>query len=152
MSRMSLNCFLKSCYCTAWRRFRGNKNMFSSILPLCFIRPLPLVGGPGPPVRPPGPVLGSLHGRPPLRLHAGLEGAGHHAHQPGTDVHFQSQPGPLQVGRQQQGGRGGRRRRRRVGVRGRHQPEQGGGEARGRHGVSAAPGGVEGLQDGSVTV
>lgn len=109
--------------------------MFLSILPLCLIRPVPLLGGPHPPVRPPGPVLDSLHGHPPLRLLAGLEGPGHHAHQPGADVHLQGFSGPLQVGRQRPGvGLGGRRR---LGVCGGHKPERGGGEARRWHGVSA---------------
>lgn len=119
--------------------------MFPSILPLCLIRPVPLLGGPHPPVRPPGPVLDTLHGHPPLRLHAGLEGPGHQAHQPREDVHLQGQPGPLQVGCQLQGGRV--RGRRRLGVCGRHKPEWGGGEARRWHGVSAGPRGVEGLPD-----
>lgn len=124
--------------------------MFQSFFPLCLIRPVPLLGGPQPPVRPPGPVLDPLQGHPPLRLLTGLEGPGHHAHQPRSVVHLQDQPGSLQVGRQSHSGRVGGRRR--LGVCGRHKPERGGGEARRWHGVSAGPGGVEGLPDGGAGV
>lgn len=129
---------------TQCRQFTGNK------IPLYPTRPVPLLGGPHPPVRPPGPVLDSLPRNPPLRLLAGLEGPGHHAHQSGAGVHLPNQQGPLQVGRQPRGDWVGGQRR--LGVCGRHKPEQGGGEARRRHGVSAGPRGVEGLPDGSAAV
>lgn len=124
--------------------------MFPSILSLCLVRLVPLLGGPHPQVRPPGPVLDSLHRRPALRLFAGLEGPGHHTHQPWANVHLQDQPGPLQVGRQPKGVRV--RGQRWLGVRGRHKPERGGGEARRWYGVSAGSGGVEGLPDGGAGV
>lgn len=125
------------------RPFTANETLFPSL-----VRPVPLLGGPQPAVRPPGAVLGSLLGDPPLRLLAGLEGAGHHAHQPGVDLHLQDQPGPLQVGRQPRGGRG----RGGLGVRGGHKPERGGGEAGRRHCVPAGPGGVEGVPVGGAGV
>lgn len=110
---------------------------------LCFVRPLPLLGGSDPPVRPPGPVLDSLHRHPPLWLLTGLEGAWHQTDQPGADDHLQEQPGPFQVGRQPRRPGG----RRRLGVCGRYKPEWGGGEARWGHGLSAGPGGLEGLPE-----
>lgn len=125
-------------------------NLFSSALPLCFLRPLPLLGGPHPPVRPPGPVLDSLQRHSALQLLRQLEGPGHHPHPTGA-VLLPMQRGPLQVGRQRLPGQvlWGRGR---MGVRGWHQPQQGGGEARWRHGVSAGLGRVEGLSEGCVEV
>lgn len=114
------------------------------------IRPLSRLGGPGPPVGPAGPVLDPLQRHPPLKLLAGLEGSGRHAHQPGPDLRIQEQPRPLQVGGQPQTGLG--REGGRLGVRGGHQPERGGGETRGRDGVSAGSSSVESLPDGGAGV
>lgn len=119
--------------------------MFLSILPLCLIRLVPRLGGSHPQVRSPGPILDPLHTHSPFRLLTGLESPGHHAHQPGANVHLQSQLRPLQVGCQSHGGQ--LQGRRRLGVRGRHKSERGRGEARRWHRVSARPCGVEGLPD-----
>lgn len=117
--------------------------MFSSVLSLYFVRPIPRLGGSHPSVRPPCPVLDSLHRHPTFWLLTGTEGPGHQTDQPGADNNLQGQPGPLQVGSQPcwPGGR------RRLGVRGRYKPEWGGGEARRWHGVSAEPGSLESLPE-----
>lgn len=122
-------------------------------------RPLPLLGGSDPSVRPPGPVLGLVHRRLALQLLWRLEGQERQLDPAGSVVFLQKQQGPLQVGRQPRPGRRRRlllhvwgRRRRRLGVCGRHQPEQGGGEAWRRDSVSAGPGAVEGLSNGGAGV
>lgn len=94
------------------------------------------MGGPHPAVGLPCPVLDPLGRYPAVQLQPGLEGAGRHSAFPGRRVHLQQQQRPLQVGRQPPAGRG-RRGRRRLDLRGGHQPQSGGGKARGRCALSA---------------
>lgn len=115
-------------------------------------RPLPLLGGSDPSVRPPGPVLDPFHRHLALQLLWSLEGQEHQLNPAGSVVFLQNQQGPLQVGRQPRPGRLWGRGSRRLGVCGRHQPEQGGGEARRRDSVSSGPSSVEGLSNGGAAV
>lgn len=83
-------------------RFTGCR--FSLILLSSFDRPLPLLGGSDPSVRPLGPVLGAIHWCLALRLLWRLEGQEHQLNPARPVVSLQKQQRPLQVGRQHRPG------------------------------------------------